>query len=88
VNAAAKMKYHQNYDARPQLAAITFDDGKPSEEVRQVLKDGGYRWNGQESAWEKPIKFERRAQDRADAAAVFNAVADMRMQEMGTSQQR
>ncbi|MGL4550510.1 MAG: hypothetical protein ACRC33_04935 [Gemmataceae bacterium] len=81
-DAAAKMRLHSNHHTYKM--AITFDDGKPSEEVRQTLKDAGFRWDGQ-GAWEKPTSYDTRVRDRIDAERVFDAVADMRKQEAGTA---
>jgi hypothetical protein len=64
-----------------------FDDGKPSEEVRQALKDGDFRRNNNEMVWEKDVRFETRAQDRHDARTVFDEVADA-SEEFGAPQER
>jgi len=87
-DAAAKIRFHLNYAARPQLAAIPFDDGEPPEEARAELKESGFGRNNEATAWEHPIEFATRAQDRQHARATFEKVAEMRHEEVGVGQAR
>jgi hypothetical protein len=77
----AGMRFHFNY--KQHRAEIEFD-GKPSPEVRSLLKEGGYRWDGPETkVWAKPIKFAQREQDRVQAKKVFYQAADAIRKERG-----
>jgi len=87
-DAAAKIRFHFNYAARPQLAAIPFDDGEPPEEARAEPEAAGFKRKNEATAWEHPIEFATRAQDRQHARATFEKVAEMRHEEVGVGQAR
>ncbi len=82
---AAKMKLYSNH--QNWRMAIVFEDGKPSERVRDMLKSAGFSWSRDEGAWEKPTAYETRVRDRLDAERLFAALAEMRVAEMGEAAQ-
>lgn len=80
-------KEHNIFESR-----IQFRDGKPSEEVRKILKSNGFSWVnqtepgpnfGQEGAWVKPFTFNTRGQDTLVAERTYRSVADLIRQEKG-----
>jgi hypothetical protein len=78
----AGMKFHFNYETHK--AAITFDDGKPSDKIREALTGRRFTWNPKMVAWERQIHFETRAQEREDAKRAFFEIADMMRAEKGS----
>jgi hypothetical protein len=72
---------------------LKFRDGKPSEAVRNYMKDNGFRWAGMapsggrwpevEGAWMRPIGYQTAAQDRLHGERVFDKVVDMIHEEKG-----
>src|SRR5579863_4449571 len=67
----------------PYEAQIRFQDGKPSEQVRQHLKDNGFSWKPQEKIWARPIKFSSKAQDEETGRRVSAKVIAMIREEKG-----
>jgi len=82
----AKTKFH--FDHERHRALIEFGEGKPSDEVRTALKDGGFRWDRDEKKWEMPVQYTTREQDRVHALHVFNQVSAMIRQEKGIPAQQ
>lgn len=72
---------------------LKFRDGKPSEEVRQYMKDNGFRWEANapqggrwpevEGAWVRPIGYATQNQDRLHGERVFDKVVEMTRAEKG-----
>lgn len=58
----------------PYQAEIKFADGKPSDEVRKIMKDGGFRWAPDYEVWARPIEFRTQMQDRLQAERVYAEV--------------
>lgn len=61
---------------------------KPSDEVRQVVRDAGFRWLQEEQVWAKQIDPEKGWQTRADADALFEQVTAMIRAEQGLTHER
>ena len=61
--------------------AIQFGEGKPedkpAQEVIDRLKDSGYRWNGLDKIWTKPVRPADAMQTRIEAERLFQEVAGM-----------
>lgn len=55
----------------PYQAEIKFAAGKPSEAVRQIMKDGGFRWAPDYEVWARPIEFKTQMQDRLQGERVY-----------------
>ena len=66
----------------PYEAALIFQD-KPSPAVIDFLKESGFRWNGPEKAWTRPVNFETQAQDRLIASRTYHKVVNMILEEKG-----
>ena len=72
---------------------LKFRDGKPSEEVRQYMKDNGFHWQASApqggrwpevaGAWVRPIGYETQNQDRLHGERVFEKVVEMIRAEKG-----
>lgn len=58
-------------------------DMKPSDEVRQALRDAGFRWKSTNQAWEIPVDREQSWTARAQADKIFKDVTGMIRQELG-----
>lgn len=80
VVAGVKLKEHQH----PYLSVIRFDE-KPSDQVREKLREAGFNWNSENKEWVRPIRFDSRAQDRLNAERVFEDVAKTVREERGIS---
>lgn len=72
---------------------IRFRDGKPTDKVRQYMKDNGFHWEpdapkgGQwpdaEGAWVRPLGLATKSQDRLHGERAFEKVAEMLREEKG-----
>lgn len=71
---------------------IKFRDGKPSEAVRQIMKEGGFKWHPDvpeagafkgEGAWTHPIGYATGAQDRLQGQRVFADVVNQTYKDKG-----
>lgn len=72
---------------------IRFRDGKPSDKVRQHLKDNGFHWEPDapkgghwpeaDGAWVRPLGLATKSQDRLHGERVFEKVAEMIREEKG-----
>lgn len=71
------------YGRDPYQAEIRFKDGKPSEAVRQIMKEAGFRWNPPFEAWTRPVEYNTRAQDRIVAERTARAVTKLVCEEKG-----
>ncbi len=58
-------------------------DMKPSDEVRQVLRDAGFRWKSAHQTWEIAVDKEQSWTARAQADKLFKQVTGMIRQELG-----
>ncbi|HVX12049.1 MAG TPA: hypothetical protein VHC22_12785 [Pirellulales bacterium] len=77
---------------------LKFRDGRPSEAVRNYMKDNGFRWAGgapsggrwpdASGAWVRPIGYQTQAQDRLHGERVFDKVVDMILEEKGVVPER
>jgi hypothetical protein len=76
--AGAKLLEHHD----PYLSIIRFEE-KPSDAVREKLRDGGFKWVGENKEWVRPINFDTRGQDRIHADRVFGDVTKMTREERG-----
>lgn len=61
---------------------------KPSEAVRAVVAEAGWRWRPQEEHWTKQIDAEKGWQTRADADALYERVVTTIRAEMGVTAER
>lgn len=61
----------------PYQAEIVFRDGKPSDEVRAIMRDNGFRWDNDFKAWTFPVGFNTQAQDKLHARKIANQVIDV-----------
>jgi hypothetical protein len=72
---------------RDRQMAIQFGEGKPedkpSQEVIDKLKEHGYRWNGSDKIWAKPVRFPDAMQTRIEAERLFQEVSQMIREEKG-----
>ena len=75
---------------------LRFRDGKPSQEVRQFMKDNGFRWESEApkagvydvaTAWVHPVGFNTGAQDRLTAERIYSGVVEMIKRERGLDQE-
>jgi hypothetical protein len=71
----------------PYQSEILFAE-KPSQEVIDYVKDQGFRWNGQERMWTRPVDYVSQAQDRLVASRTYSKVVDMILQEKGVEPER
>jgi len=62
-------------------------DTKPSDEVRQALREAGFRWKAQNQAWEISVDREQSWPARATADTLFQQVTGMIRQELGVGQE-
>lgn len=72
---------------------LKFRDGKPTDKVRQYMKDNGFHWEsnvpsgGQwpavDGAWVRPIAYKTRNQDRLHGERVFEKIVQMICAEKG-----
>jgi hypothetical protein len=60
---------------RFQQMQIRFDE-KPSDEVRELLHQEGWRWRDQEAGWTKQLDKEAKWRTQADAERLFKEVAN------------
>lgn len=67
----------------PYQAEIHFQEGKPTEEVRQIMKEAGFRWNPPYEAWTRPIGFHTAQQDRLVGERTAREVIKMIREEKG-----
>jgi hypothetical protein len=72
--------------------AIQFGEGrpedKPSQEVIDTLKEQGYRWNGFDKIWAKPVRPADAMQTRIEAERLFQEVAGMVREAKGLGQEK
>jgi len=66
----------------PYQAQLAFKD-KPSQAVIDALKDAGFRWNGPDKIWTRPVNYDTQAQDRLVASRTYHKVVDMLLEEKG-----
>ena len=76
----AGVRLFENRKAR--LMAIKFED-KPGQDVRDRMKDAGYRWNSRDMVWIHPIEAESARTTRIEAERLYQEVRDMIRQEKG-----
>jgi hypothetical protein len=74
----AQLDEHQN----PYLSVIRFKE-KPSEPVREFMKQSGFTWRQENEEWTKPIHFDTRVQDRMYADRTFEEACKMIRTEHG-----
>lgn len=74
----ARLLEHHN----PYLSVIRFEE-KPSDAIREKLRDSGFRWAAENQEWVRPIRYESRAQDRIHAERTFEEVTAMIRKERG-----
>ena len=66
----------------PYEALIRFKE-KPSQDVIDTMKDGGFRWNRDEQAWARPIGYNTAAQDREIGRRTYGKVVAMLLEQKG-----
>jgi len=81
-NNEAGVEYRTRSD--PYEAQLMFRE-KPSQAVIDYVKNQGFRWNGQDKVWVRPIRFETREQDRLIARRAYDEVVKMALKEKGIS---
>ena len=67
---------------RDRQMAIKFED-KPGQDVRDRMKDAGYRWNSRDMMWVKPFEADTAMTTRIEAERLYQEVRDMLRQEKG-----
>jgi hypothetical protein len=77
---------------RERTMAIQFGDGsaeaKPSQEVIDMVKAAGYRWNPSERVWTHPIRYETAMSTRIEADRLYQAVCDHIREEKGLGEEK
>ncbi len=72
---------------RDRQMAIMFGEGKPedkpSQEVLDMVKEAGYRWNPSEKVWTRPLRFESAMTTRIEAERLYQEVCKQIRQEKG-----
>jgi hypothetical protein len=73
----------------PYYRFIAFPDGKPSDKVRQFMKDKGVQWNKPvgSKTWNIIIDYPTRNQDRLHAERVFAEVINLILEEKGLARE-
>ncbi len=71
-------------DRRFKQAQLKFEI-KPSDAVREVVREAGFRWLREEGVWAKQIDPDKGWQTRADADALFDRVAALIRAEKGVT---
>ena len=79
---------HVSLARDPYQAEIRFDEGKPSDQVRQTMKDAGFRWNPPYEAWTRPVDYRTQAQDRLIAERTARSVIKLVHEEKGIEPSR
>ena len=74
-------------DRRFKQAQLRFA-AKPSDEVRQAVREAGFQWRSQEEAWTKRIDPEKAWRTRAEAKALYDRVTAMIRAERGLAPAR
>lgn len=74
----AQLDEHQH----PFLSVIRFKE-KPSEPVREFMKQSGFTWQQKNEEWTHPIHFDTRVQDRLHADRAFETACKMIREEHG-----
>ena len=69
-------------DRRFKQMQLAFQE-KPSDAVRQVVREAGYQWRSLQGVWSKQIDAEKAWQTRAEADQLFKTVAEMLRAEKG-----
>ena len=62
--------------------AIKFDE-KPSQDVIDLLKDEGYRWNPRDKIWARPVQSGNAMTTRIEAEQLYQEVRSIIRQEKG-----
>jgi hypothetical protein len=73
---------HLYENRQERLMAIKFDE-KPSEDVRNCLKEAGYRWNPRDEVWVHPVRPGTALATRIEADRLYNHVCEMVRQDKG-----
>lgn len=74
----AQLDEHQH----PYFSIIRFKE-KPSDRVRDSLKQAEFEWRQENEEWRRPIKFETRVQDRLHAERTFEEACKMVREDRG-----
>ena len=74
-------------DRRFKQVRIAFAE-KPSDDVRQVVREAGFQWRSQEEVWTKQIDPDKAWRTRAEAEALFERVTAMLRAERGLEPSR
>jgi hypothetical protein len=61
---------------------ISFSE-KPAEEIIQALRDDGWKWERDDSAWTKPLDPQAKWATHAEAEKLFHDLANVILQENG-----
>ncbi|MBY0460326.1 MAG: hypothetical protein K2V38_23680 [Gemmataceae bacterium] len=69
-------------DRRLRQVQLAFAE-KPSDEVRQVVREAGFRWLQKEQVWAQRVDPQAGWQTRADAEKLFERVVDLIRAEKG-----
>jgi len=72
-------------DKRYRQMQLKFDS-KPTDEVRQAVRDAGFQWRSQEQVWSKQIDPDQGWRTRAAAETVFEQVTALIRAEQGHTQ--
>ncbi|HWB10552.1 MAG TPA: hypothetical protein VG826_15085 [Pirellulales bacterium] len=91
--AGVERLYYTDTEQGVYEAWLKFRDGKPSEAVRNFMKDNGYRWQPEapsggrwpevQGAWVRPTNYQTLSQDRLHHERVFAKVVEMIYAEKG-----
>jgi hypothetical protein len=77
---------------RDRQMAIQFGEGKPedrpAQEVIDRLKEHGFRWNGLDKIWAKPVRPGDAMQTRIEAERLFQEVSNMQREAKGLAAEK
>jgi hypothetical protein len=95
--AGVELSTYSNKETKRYEMWIKFRDGKPSEEIRQIMKENGFKWHPDvpkggnfdvAGAWTLPIGYKTSTQDRLTAERTYADVVEKMFQEKGVGQTR
>jgi hypothetical protein len=85
IDAAAGVRLAES--RRNRQLQLSFDD-KPPQAVTELVKEHGFRWNGQEKHWTLPLRGPSAYQDRVDGERLFQEVAKTLREAKGHGQEK
>jgi hypothetical protein len=80
-NNAAGVEMLEHRD--PYERWLKFRDGKPPQEVINLVKDNGFAWNRDDQVWAKAVGYKTQAQDRLVADRTYASVVSLMLKAKG-----